>query len=65
MDFQRTVRASSWIWSRIKGCKDSLDKGMCYKIGEGSSVSIKEDPWIPDLSNFKLPEDLIISEDIC
>lgn len=64
MDFQRTARASSWIWSSIKGCKDSLDRGLCFKIGEGSLVSIKEDPWILDLPNIRLPEDLIVPDNL-
>lgn len=32
IDFQRTSKASSWIWHGIKSCKNSLDKGMCHKV---------------------------------
>lgn len=46
------------------GCKESLDRGLCYRVREGSSVPIKEDQWILDLPNFRLPEDMEVSDNI-
>lgn len=34
--FQYTARAASWIWQGIKWCKDYLDHGLCYSIGQNS-----------------------------
>lgn len=64
MDFQQTVKASSWIWNGIKNCKTSLDKGICYRIGQHSAVRIREDLWLPELPNYKLPDDLTIPDTI-
>lgn len=27
-------------------------KGLCYRVGEGSSVNFWEDPWIPNKADF-------------
>lgn len=34
--------------------------GICFMIGRHSKVRIRDDPWIPDLSNFRLPKDVLI-----
>lgn len=64
VDFQTTSTNSSWIWNGIRRCKVSLDRGLCFKIEEGSFVRICEDIWIPDLPNYKLHEDLLVTIDI-
>lgn len=64
-DFQRTTKSSSWIWNGIKKCKASLDRGLCYRVGQNSLVKIRTDPWIPDLLQFKLPDDTYIPDEIC
>lgn len=64
VDFKKTSMNSSWIWNGIRGCKASLDKGLCFKIEEGSFVRIREDLWIHDLPNYKLHEDLLGTVDI-
>lgn len=43
VDFKKTSTKSSWIWNGIRGCKASLDRGLCFKIEEGSFVRICED----------------------
>jgi hypothetical protein len=30
----------------------TLQKGVCYLVGSGTSINIWEDPWIPSLENF-------------
>lgn len=57
-------QASSWIWSGIKHCNFSLDNGLCYRVGQNSVIQVREDPWILDLPNFKLPNEVIIPDNI-
>lgn len=63
-DFQRTAQSSSWIWQGIRKCKDSLDNGLCFKIGQNSCLNLREDPWLPLQSNYRLPSDLGIPENL-
>lgn len=64
MDFQHTTKAPSWIWQGIKRRQESLEKGMCYRIRQGSKVRIGEDPWIPKLPLFKLSVEIIIPDSL-
>lgn len=64
-DFQTTSRFVSWIWQGISGCKDSLDNGICYSIGQDSKIQIQVDPWIPTILQFWLSQDVWIPEHIC
>jgi hypothetical protein len=32
--------------------KSTLQKGVFYLVGSGTSINIWEDPWIPLLENF-------------
>lgn len=59
-DLQRTTSASTWIWNGITSCRDSLLNGLCYRIGEHTSVRIQEDSWLPNLLHFKLPGEIDI-----
>lgn len=45
---------ASWGWSSLLEGRAELVKGFCWRIGDGKDVRIWEDPWIPDLPNFKL-----------
>lgn len=64
VDFQRTMKAILWVWNGIKACKESLDKGLYYMVRRYSTIDIREDPWLPKFSNFKLPGDLIVPEEL-
>lgn len=57
-DFQETSKFSSWIWKGVKKCKDSLDRGLCYKVGLNSHINIIDDPWMLEFSQYKLPKDI-------
>ena len=38
----------SYAWKSILSARDVIRKGMVWRIGNGSSVRIKEDKWLPD-----------------
>ncbi|PON59344.1 Ribonuclease H-like domain containing protein [Trema orientale] len=42
------ARASdSAFWKALLGVKDLIHKGACYLVGNGSSINIWRDPWVP------------------
>ena len=38
----------SYVWKSICSVRDVVKRGMVWRIGNGTSVSIKEDKWLPD-----------------
>ena len=69
---------ASPTWKAIEKTKPLIAKGACYLVGNGASISVWEDPWIPWLDGFKpTPKDdsiqrnplmvsnLIYTEDHC
>ena len=50
----KTVGSPSKIWRSLEGMKSLLAHSVCMLIGNGNTVRIWEDPWIPDLPNFIL-----------
>ncbi|XP_023879470.1 uncharacterized mitochondrial protein AtMg00310-like [Quercus suber] len=39
--------SSSYAWKSILGARDVIRKGMVWCIGDGQTVRIKEDKWLP------------------
>jgi len=37
----------SYAWKHILSARDVIQKGMVWRIGNGQSVRIKEDKWLP------------------
>ena len=50
----KTVGSPSKIWRSLEGTKSLLARNACMLVGNGNTVKIWEDPWIPDLPNFIL-----------
>lgn len=44
---------ASWIWKSIMQMKEYLKIEMCYMVGNGEQISVREDPWIPSLPDYK------------
>ena len=44
----------SLTWRSILRAREVIEKGAIKTIGEGSSVYIWEDPWVPNLPKFRL-----------
>ena len=45
-------KSASPVWKAIKGVKNIIDKGACYLIGDGASINVWLDPWVPWLQGF-------------
>ncbi|EPS69206.1 hypothetical protein M569_05560, partial [Genlisea aurea] len=46
-------RSPSYAWRSIHSCRDVLTGGLRWRIGDGSSIDVWKDPWIPDTFAFK------------
>ena len=42
------TRVGLYAWKSILSARDVVKRGLVWQIGDGASVSIKEDKWIPD-----------------
>ncbi|KAL5581946.1 hypothetical protein UlMin_014388 [Ulmus minor] len=52
----RSVEAShsdSPFWKAVIHSRSTLLRGACFRIGDGSSINIWEDPWVPRCQEFK------------
>lgn len=46
----------SYVWRSIWATEGVLQKGLCWRVGFGDTISVADDPWIPDNINFKLSD---------
>jgi hypothetical protein len=53
-DFMQAIvpQSSSATWRAIVAGREALAMGMLKRIGEGSSISIWRDPWIPGITRM-------------
>ena len=49
----RPPKQASWICKSLFSCNKLIKKGMCYKVGDGRSINIWDDPWVPKEPNFR------------
>jgi ribonuclease HI len=47
------MKIASPIWRAIEKAKKIVLKGACYMVGDGNSINIWKDPWVPWLEDFK------------
>nr|XP_024930509.2 uncharacterized mitochondrial protein AtMg00310-like [Ziziphus jujuba var. spinosa] len=45
-------KGTSWVWKGIIKSRDALRTGACFRVGDGSSIDLWKDPWVPDLPNI-------------
>uniref|UniRef100_A0A2N9GNN9 Reverse transcriptase domain-containing protein n=1 Tax=Fagus sylvatica TaxID=28930 RepID=A0A2N9GNN9_FAGSY len=51
--FKDPVKNSSPLWRAIEKTKKLITKGACFFVGDGTSINVWKDPWIPWLQDFK------------
>ena len=53
--FKEPPKAAYPIWKAIEGVKNIIVKcqGACYLIGNGASINVWQDPWVPWIQGFK------------
>ncbi|KAL5854197.1 hypothetical protein ACOSQ4_003999 [Xanthoceras sorbifolium] len=44
----------SFVWRSILWGRDTLQRGLRWKVGDGHNIAVYDDPWIPRASNFKV-----------
>ncbi|KAL0000486.1 hypothetical protein SO802_014267 [Lithocarpus litseifolius] len=45
-------KSASPIWRAIENAKKIIVKGACYLIGDGTSIDVWQDPWVPWVHTF-------------
>jgi hypothetical protein len=43
---------ASPLWRAIEKLRDVVKKGACFAVGDGSSIDMWKDPWVPWLEGF-------------
>jgi hypothetical protein len=49
----KPVAGMSYVWCSILKGIEVLKKGLIWRIGDGTNVHIREDPWVPNGDNMK------------
>ena len=47
-------KKASWAWKSVESTRHILVARACKQIINGESILMWEDPWVPDLPNYKL-----------
>ncbi|CAN6715719.1 unnamed protein product [Malus baccata var. baccata] len=45
---------TSWGWKGLLEARKVLDLGLRWQVGNGKSINIRKDPWLPNPSTFKV-----------
>ncbi|KAA3477433.1 reverse transcriptase [Gossypium australe] len=60
----RLGNSSSYTWKSIWAAKDALRKGLVWRVGRGTNISIDNDAWIQDAFNFRLSSEVDSMRDL-
>lgn len=47
-------KSASPTWRAIEEAKKLIVKGACFLLGDGKSIKVWDDPWVPWIEGFKL-----------
>lgn len=51
------------VWPAILNTRNTLSRGLCFKVGRGNNINFWEDPWVPNLMGFKpIPKNEIVRQ---
>lgn len=64
LDIEHTRHVSSWIWGGIRSCLSTIDVGLCYQVCQNSSLDIRQDIWLPQFQNHRLPANLNVPPEL-
>ncbi|KAL5820764.1 hypothetical protein ACOSQ3_022646 [Xanthoceras sorbifolium] len=53
----------SFVWRSILWGREILEKGIRWKVGSGSKISVFNDPWLPRDSCFKILSPKLLSSE--
>ena len=59
---QQQTKGASPVWKAIAKARDLINQGVCYLVGDGNSINVWKDLWIPWSQNFK-PTPIVPGED--
>ena len=45
---------SSFVWKSILAAQDILKRGCCWRVGDGSTIRVIKDKWIPNYPGNKV-----------
>ena len=46
-------KKASWTWKSVESARHILVVGACKQVNNGESILTWEDPWVPNLPNYK------------
>lgn len=52
LQYDPPSKTASPIWRAIEDAKKVIVKGACYKIGDGTSINVWNDLWVPWIQGF-------------
>ena len=50
---RKPIQGAFLIWRAIEKTKNVIEKGACFLVGDGCSINVWMDPWIPWIEGFK------------
>ena len=58
---RKPIKNASQIWQAIERARKVITKGACFLVGDGKSIDVWQDTWIPWLEGYKpSPKDATI-----
>ena len=50
----RIGSSPSWGWASLLHGRSVLEPGLCWKVGNGASIDVWKDKWIPSIPSMSL-----------
>lgn len=47
------IMKQSWVWKGVLLSRDIVKEGFCFLVGNGMSISVWNQSWIPYITTFK------------